>query len=464
MMPKWSKKIWGVMIATTLSVLMIIFYVAGLFYYQNHFVANTTVLGIPIDDQTVVSASQLVQEKIADTILEIKEKETEKGTIKLSELDISTELNELLTQKLNQQKSSQWLPAFFGIVRNNIEVAPQLLKFSDEKLSLLIQQLQLNDESRPVSQSAYINKEENQFSIVPEVYGQQVNPQSLHLAVLKTLNQGQSIVDIANAYIQPKVKQEDEVISQTMAKLNTMENASITLTFDGNEVTIPKERIQSWLYVDEDGQAQVNREEVEDYIRELNNQYAGLFLPRYFESTYQGTVQVQPGTYGWYIDRTQEPDAIIENIHAGGVVKREPIIGGSGYGMGDSVGGSYVEVDIANQMMFIYRDWELVLSTPVVTGRVGANTVPGAYQVWNKETPSVLTGHNPITNVDYQQPVSYWIAFDDQAQGIHDANWQSTFGGQAYLSNGSLGCVNTPPSIMGQVYELVDYGMPVIIF
>ncbi|MBK0347405.1 peptidoglycan binding domain-containing protein [Aerococcaceae bacterium zg-ZJ1578] len=463
-MPKWSKKIWGVMIAITLSVLMIIFYVAGLFYYQHHFVANTTVLGIPIDDQTVVSASQLVQEKIADTILEIKEKETEKGTIKLSELDISTELNELLTQKLNQQKSSQWVPAFFGIVRNNIEVSPQSLKFSEEKLLLLIQQLQLNDESRPASQSAYINKEENQFSIVPEVYGQQVNPQSLHLAVLKTLNQGQSIVDIANAYIQPKVKQEDEVISQTMEKLKVMENTSITLTFDGNEVIIPKERIQSWLYVDEEGQAQVNREEVEDYIRELNNQYAGLFLPRYFESTYQGTVQVQPGTYGWYIDRTQEPDAIIENIHAGGVVKREPIIGGSGYGMGDSVGGSYVEVDIANQMMFIYRDWELVLSTPVVTGRVGANTVPGAYQVWNKETPSVLTGHNPITNVDYQQPVSYWIAFDDQAQGIHDANWQPTFGGQAYLSNGSLGCVNTPPSIMGQVYELVDYGMPVIIF
>ncbi|MFK8242343.1 MULTISPECIES: L,D-transpeptidase family protein [unclassified Facklamia] len=463
-MPKWSKKIWGVMIATTLSVLMIVFYVAGLFYYQNHFVANSTVLGIPIDDQTVVSAGRLVQEKIADTILEIKEKESEKGTIKLSELDISTELNELLTQKLNQQKSSQWVPAFFGIVRNNIEVSPQSLKFSEEKLLLLIQQLQLNDESRPASQSAYINKEENQFSIVPEVYGQQVNPQSLHLAVLKTLNQGQSIVDIANAYIQPKVKQEDEVISQTMEKLKVMENTSITLTFDGNEVIIPKERIQSWLYVDEEGQAQVNREEVEDYIRELNNQYAGLFLPRYFESTYQGTVQVQPGTYGWYIDRTQEPDAIIENIHAGGVVKREPIIGGSGYGMGDSVGGSYVEVDIANQMMFIYRDWELVLSTPVVTGRVGANTVPGAYQVWNKETPSVLTGHNPITNVDYQQPVSYWIAFDDQAQGIHDANWQPTFGGQAYLSNGSLGCVNTPPSIMGQVYELVDYGMPVIIF
>ena len=80
------------------------------------------------------------------------------------------------------------------------------------------------------------------------------------------------------------------------------------------------------------------------------------------------------------------------------------------------------------------------------------------------ESPSVLRGYNPHTDVDYEQPVQYWIAFDDQAQGIHDANWQGTFGGQAYLNSGSLGCVNTPPSVMGQVFELVYYGMPVIIF
>ncbi|MBF6978815.1 L,D-transpeptidase/peptidoglycan binding protein [Aerococcaceae bacterium zg-BR22] len=463
-MPRWSKKMWGAIIATTLLVLLMIFYVAGLFYYQSHFVANTTILGVPIADQTVDGANRLVQERLSNHVLELKEKDSSKGTIKLSELEVATDVKEALTKQMNQQKSSQWLPAFLGLMRKNIDVAPQALKLSEDKLTLLIQQLKLDDEARQESKSAHINKDNNQFSVVPEVYGQRVNLKSLHQAVLKTLMQGQSTVDIATAYIQPKVKQADEAITKTMDKLALMQKASITLTFDGNEVTIPTENIKSWLYVDEKGQAQVNHEAVEDYIRELNKKYAGLFLPRYFESTYQGTVQVQPGTYGWYIDRLKEPDAIIENIHAGATVKREPVIGGSGYGMGDSVGNSYVEVDIANQMMFIYIDGEMVLNTPVVTGIVGSSTVPGAYQVWNMESPSVLRGFNPITNKEYQQPVSYWIAFDDQAQGIHDASWQPTFGGQAYLSNGSLGCVNTPPSVMGKVFELVYYGMPVIIF
>ena len=56
------------------------------------------------------------------------------------------------------------------------------------------------------------------------------------------------------------------------------------------------------------------------------------------------------------------------------------------------------------------------------------------------------------------------MAFDYTGQGIHDAIWQPTFGGDAYLTNGSLGCINTPLDIMAQVYEYAYNGMPVIVF
>jgi len=112
----------------------------------------------------------------------------------------------------------------------------------------------------------------------------------------------------------------------------------------------------------------------------------------------------------------------------------------------------------------VYKDGKQVLETPVVTGRPGTTTIPGAYASWNKESPSTLKGYNPHTQKEYQQPVDYWIPFDDTGQGIHDANWQASFGGEAYLSNGSLGCINTPPGTMAEVYQLVEVGMPVIIF
>ena len=173
---------------------------------------------------------------------------------------------------------------------------------------------------------------------------------------------------------------------------------------------------------------------------------------------------IEPGTYGWYIDRFAEAEAIADDILAAREVDREPIIGGTGYGWEEDIGSSYVEVDIYNQMMTIYYEGEIVLQTAVVTGTPGTNTVPGTYQVWNKENDTTLLGYNPVTEKDYEQPVDYWIAFDDQAQGIHDANWQGSFGGDAYLTNGSLGCINTPPGVMPQVFELVYHGMPVIVF
>ena len=114
--------------------------------------------------------------------------------------------------------------------------------------------------------------------------------------------------------------------------------------------------------------------------------------------------------------------------------------------------------------MWIYRDGQLVVETPIVTGQVGTDTIPGAYSVWNKAENENLKGYNPRTEKEYDVPVSYWIPFDDTGQGIHDADWQANFGGTTYLERGSLGCVNTPPWIMGEVYAAIDIGMPVIVY
>ena len=143
----------------------------------------------------------------------------------------------------------------------------------------------------------------------------------------------------------------------------------------------------------------------------------------------------------------------------------EPAIVGTGYNTGgDDIGSSYVEVDMTNQTMFIYIDGQQALSTPIVTGAIGSNTIPGAYSVWNKEENAILRGTRVQSGTDYEQPVSFWLPFDDTGQGIHDANWQSSFGGEAYLYSGSQGCINTPPDVMPRVFELVSLGMPVIVF
>ena len=115
--------------------------------------------------------------------------------------------------------------------------------------------------------------------------------------------------------------------------------------------------------------------------------------------------------------------------------------------------------------MYYYVNGELALSTPIVSGYAASTeTVPGAYAIWNKESPSILVGTNQQRGNDYEQPVQYWLPFDDTGQGIHDANWQGSFGGDVFTYAGSQGCINTPPAVMAQLYNMVEVGTPVIIF
>lgn len=451
-----------VIIAIVILLTLLIYFV-GAFYFNSHFLPSTYAGPVEVSQMTSQRAAEAVEEDIEASTLIFNENENNIGYIELNQLDISAEVNELMSQSLDNQNGWIWPFAFFtGEKIVNIQ---DQIQINEDIVAGLVPSLGINNDDRdPTVDAMLVKSSDGTINISQEEYGNQVTKETLTQAIIQTIGKGSGQLNIEEAYVKPKELTESDSLIQRADTIETMKGTSITLEIDGNSVKIPQDQIVSWIYLDEENNPQVDQEAVEEYILSLNEQYAGLFLPRWFNSTYQGEVQVQPGTYGWFIDRYDEAALIVEDIHNGAQVTREPVIGGSGYGMGDYIGENYVEVDIAYQMMFIYRDGQLVLDTPIVSGIIGAETVPGAYQVWNMERDTDLVGYNTITEQDYVQPVSYWIAFDDQAQGIHDAGWQSSFGGNAYQTAGSLGCINTPPGMMGQVFELVEYGMPVIVF
>lgn len=451
------------LVLSGLILLILLIYGVGTVYFTNHFFPYTYAGPVKVSQMTPVKATEEVEQNIAGNTLIFSEEENNIGYIELGQVEIETNTGEIMAQSLEAQNSWSWPIAFFT-GKKVIDIEDQIT-VNENMVAGLVSSLGIDNANREATVDAMLVKnDDGVIDVAQENYGNQVSAQSLTEAITETVGKGGQLLKVEDAYVKPTEITESESLIERAQLVEKMKSTSITLEFDGNSVTIPQENINSWIYLDDNNQPQVDQEAVEAYILSLNESYAGLFLPRSFNSTYQGVVQVQPGTYGWFIDRYEEAPLIVADIHNGAQVTREPIIGGSGYGLGDSVGDNYVEVDIAYQMMFIYRDGQLVLDTPIVSGIIGAETVPGAYQVWNMEQDTNLTGYNTITGRDYVQPVSYWIAFDDQAQGIHDAGWQSTFGGNAYMTAGSLGCINTPPGIMGQVFELIEYGMPVIIF
>ncbi len=135
----------------------------------------------------------------------------------------------------------------------------------------------------------------------------------------------------------------------------------------------------------------------------------------------------------------------------------------TGYVISDYVRSTFVEVDIVSQTLRLYVNMELLLDTPVTTGKADGehDTNKGFFYALFKDTDRYLQPSNSY--------VRYWVRFyDTRALGIHDADWRGNtvnynyFGGTRYQQqnynagskySGSHGCVNVPVPKMPIIYN-----------
>ena len=87
----------------------------------------------------------------------------------------------------------------------------------------------------------------------------------------------------------------------------------------------------------------------------------------------------------------------------------------------------------------------------------GHDTPKGIYRLAYKARDQVLEGQG------YASPVNYWMPFVDGC-GFHDADWRDRFGGSIYKGDGSHGCLNLPPSVAKQLYDMIEAGTAILIY
>ena len=127
---------------------------------------------------------------------------------------------------------------------------------------------------------------------------------------------------------------------------------------------------------------------------------------------------------------------------------------------------TFIEVDISDQNLCLYKDDKLIKKCDVVTGtknvhdtRYGCNPI---YKHYYNSKGIALIGNDPGDK--YTVYVYYWMAFDG-GEGIHDAdNWRyGNYGGNIYITNGSHGCVSVSYSDAEFIYENTDKGDYVLV-
>lgn len=306
---------------------------------------------------------------------------------------------------------------------------------------------------------AYIDYIDNQYVIVDEVEGSQLNLEAVQSLVQNAVDTNQTLLKLADndCYNTPSVTADSEQLNKQLATLNSLLDLKITYQFGDDEEVLTGQMMTDWFSFNDNSELVVSEDYVYDYVYQLASKYNTFGKDRTITSAKGNTVTVSGGHYGWVIDKDSETAALREIIKTGESVTREPVYEQTALYHGvDDVGNTYVEIDYSNQHLWFIKDGSVIVESDFVSGNMskGYDSPAGTYGVMFKETDFTLTGQ------DYNAPVQYWIPFAPNV-GMHDASWRSEFGGDIYLTSGSHGCVNLPLEAVKKIYENIEVGTPV---
>ena len=453
---------------------------AGLFIYL--YIADTNTLGRKISiyglDVSTLTVDK-AEQKILKDFRERKVSFEEDGTVVYETTlgNLGYDLNEdaLKTQLSDLQKTREANRKLFA-TQEDQKIAYEIQKNEDQERSTL-QESNFGDKERTASVDAAIQYDESQkkFTLTEDVQGNQIDETRLQTYVDQSLDSvfpsqllgGEiKLVMGTDVYKQPSVTVSDKMqkkLKKLNKKLKKYRSSTVTYTLGNETQVVDTAIIESWLQISSDS-ISVDQDAVKTYVEDLATKYNTIYVPRTFHTSYGNDVTVSDNEYGFQIDQDGELNQLLKDIASGKEVNRDPVysISGMQRNGSDDLAGSYIEVSLDNQHLWLYKDGALVTETDIVSGapKAGRETYRGAWPIAYKASPYNLSS----SEYGYNVKVKYWMPFV-YGQGLHDASWQSSFGGNRYKSGaGSHGCINLPTDQAALIYNTIDGGYPIIIY
>ena len=268
-------------------------------------------------------------------------------------------------------------------------------------------------------------------------------------------------VEVKTTAIAPELSASSDKVKSAVNTANGYLNISLTYTYSPEGGSTAKESIgvstvASFIKVSEKMEVSVSKSAIESYCSTMASRHNGADYKGSFKTTNGGTTGQTVTYYGQRVNQSALADDIYTCVTKGtSGTRTAPYSAKSD----KPYGGSYVEIDLSSQKLWLYKNGERILTTSFVSGSVaeGHRTPTGVYSIYAKQTDRYLTG------ADYRSFVHYWMPFLG-GYGLHDASWRSSFGGDIYLYNGSHGCVNLPSSAAKTIYNNISVGTKVILY
>lgn len=448
-------------------------YGAASYYFSDRFFEGTWINGINCSHKTAYEVEQLLAKNTDGYAIEVDSRNLSPQTINGSDIDYHYVSSGEVLNLLKKQKPYEWIKGFYEQKSYTVEEKSTYNKTLLQDQVKALNCAQVENQVEP--ENAYVAFQDNQFVIVPETEGSKLDVKAAYRLLDAAVAEGDTSVDFSSssdAYVPAEVTQDDPSLQSTLEACNNYTKASINYTFGDQTVTLDGNTIKDWLQFDEKGQLVFDdnslQQHIAEYVAQLAASYDTVGTKREFNTTSGRTVYVSSSIYGWKIDQAAEAAELSQEIQSGTQTTREPVYSqtANSYGVND-LGNTYIEVDLSEQHMYYYQNGSMIFDSDFVSGNMSYDdrqTHAGIFTMYYKKSPDVLRGSQKADGTyEYEEKVEYWMPFDGGI-GFHDAPWRDEFGGDIYLTSGSHGCINLPPDNAAELYELIQYNVPIVCF
>lgn len=368
---------------------------------------------------------------------------------------IKVSINGFLDNIVTSQKLKVWaIDTFrdFGIDYN--------VDYSREAIGDLIEEAGWMDGSS--STDAYISSTlvDGKFTVVPEVYGSKLNKELTISSIGYAISKLSDSLDLETCGVYEDPKVYSYILVLTADRLNEATNLSVKYTAGNKQYIFDRAYLVKYLTKTNDTWGIDFNKAIDDFVAELKSGLNTYGKSLNFTTHDNRNITVPGGNWGWALDVSETKADLVAKAISGNYVDGElhwsytaPI-----YGENEFV--NYIEIDMGQQHLYMYTNNVLVGDWPIVSGMAndpGRRTPEGVFRLTYKTKNAVLRGPT------WESPVKYWMPFNGGI-GMHDASWQSSFGGNAYYYRGSHGCINMPLAGAKAVYEAIDKSYAIICY
>lgn len=486
--PKRGRNIVILVFVVVLLVVLTAFFGVKL-YYLNRWNPRTTINEMDVSGKTYEETRQAMQDIADSYVLHVQGRKDGVLDINGADIQLHVDFEDKLNALFEQQKAASFFPNFSKETYE--EEFP--VEVSREQLKNVLQQAEMVKGSsnyeivKPVSAYVTYSEEEGCGVLVEEEMGNKIQLAQLEQAVMDSIERMDTTLDLTDesqyhdVYRNPKFTSEDEQLQEQIKTYNNYLLNWVTWKMgEGVEETITPEDIKDWLHVNKAGKVKFDKQGLRDWVEQFCLKYKTYGATRDFTTHDGEKIQVSGGDYGWRMDfeatvkqanraiQKDKSEAIDAYIASGTdadcqalTTTYKPKYVKTAFRMNfenptqDWDTENYSEIDISDQMVYVYKDGKLAYSSICVTGLASdpeRATKLGCYDIKDKKEDYVLTGE------DYETPTKYWVRIMWTGTGYHylgRSDW-GNWSPEIYKTRGSHGCINLQLEDAKNIYDLVQ--------